>query len=83
MFWSQSGLTRSCNHDEGSMHPKSKMVISKFQGFSRLSTQIWILSQILLEFYYKYGIFMHNRGLYIHYSRWEGIKVSINLDFNN
>ena len=48
-----------------------------------------LFSQIFLEFYHKYAQLlleyaksMSNRGFYIHYSRWQGITVSINLEFN-
>ena len=57
--------------------PPAKLQVFKFY-VTNIHNYCWNLSQILLE----YAISLSNRGLYIHYSRWEGIKVSTNLDFN-
>ena len=82
VFWSSLGPARLCDHGKGDTCLKSKMATSKLYVFVSFLLEnmefyhkyCWNLSQIMLN--------MSNRGLYLHYSRQEGITVSINLEFN-
>ena len=75
-------MMRMMIHIQGyQLIPKSKMAaIVKYQFLQGFLPKLYeILSQMVLE----HGISMLNRGFYIHYSRQEGITVSINLEFNS